>query len=229
MGYTVVRMRKFPLVGGEVYHVMNKSIAGYEIFTHESDYVRFVRLLRFFNLTAQPTKFSFFLTRDQGVRQHGFEAALAEISSANNHSQIIAYCLMPTHFHLLARPSTNDSLSQLLKNALNGYARYFNTKYKRRGTLWMSRFKNVIVEDDEQLLHVSRYIHLNPVTAGLVKKPEEWRYSSYQEYVDRDAVHHPLTSYTDVIDLSEMEYRQFTEDQADYQKELALIKSQVLE
>ncbi|MCM8826817.1 MAG: hypothetical protein NC904_04785 [Candidatus Omnitrophica bacterium] len=68
----------------------------------------------------------------------------------------------------------------------NSYARYFNIKYGRRGPLWEGTFKNVLVNNDEQLLHLTRYIHLNPTTAFLVERPEDWSFSSYREYLDKE-------------------------------------------
>ena len=223
-------MRKYPLVTGETYHVMNKSIAGYKIFTHQADYERFLCLMRFFNLAAPPTKFSLFLTRDSKVKNDGFETCLDElVQRKRQHTQIIAYCLMPTHFHVLARQLNKDGISIFLKHTLNSYARYFNIKHKRQGTLWMSRFQNRLIENDGQLLHVTRYIHLNPATARLVKKPEDWPWSSYQEYIARDDVEHPLTNYTGLIDSVGDKYRQLCKDQASYQRELAVIKEQIME
>lgn len=93
----------------------------------------------------------------------------------------------------------------------------------------MSRFKCVHVESDEQLLHLTRYVHLNPVTAGLVKRAERWSHSSYQEYINRKNVSWPFTKFDELIDMTPTRYRKFTEDQADYQRDLAIIKKQILE
>ena len=67
---------------------------------------------------------------------------------------------------------------------LNSYSRYFNTKQKRKGPLWEGRFENVLIKTDEQLLHLTRYIHLNPVTAYLVDQAKDWQASSYNEYLE---------------------------------------------
>ncbi len=95
---------------------------------------------------------------------------------------IHAYCLMDTHFHLLLEtPSAN--LSQIMQHINGAYTNYFNTKRKRSGHLFQGRFKAILIEANEYATELSRYIHLNPVRAGMVKRPEEYPWSSYREYI----------------------------------------------
>ena len=91
----------------------------------------------------------------------------------------LAYCLMTNHFHLLvATPQPNISLGM---RALNGvYARWFNWRHGFKGHLFESRFHAVVIESDWHLLEASRYVLLNPARAGLVRRPEDWRWSSYR-------------------------------------------------
>lgn len=208
---------------------MNKSIADYEIFNGEKDYQRMLHLIRFFSLQEPPAKFSYFLEHDPYILTNGIEARIAELSQYGQQVQIIAYCIMPTHFHVVLKQLTDGGVSEFLRKSLNGYARYFNIKYQRKGTLWMSRFKNVLVENDEQLLHLTRYVHLNPVTAGLVKKAQDWFYSSYREYIDRKNAPWPISKFEDLINIQPEEYQQFVQDHAAYQRELAIIKKQALD
>ena len=222
-------IRKYPLVTGQVYHVMSKSIAGYKIFTREADFTRMAHLMRFFMLKDEPMKFSYFLKHDSGISEKGVEARIAELAQDGRKVQIIAYCIMPTHLHIVVKQLAKNGISEFMRKALDGYAKYFNTKYERQGTLWMSRFKNVLIENDEQSLHVTRYVHLNPVTAGLVKRAEDWLYSSYLEYVNRSTVAWPVTQSEEFIDMSPNKYRKFTEDHADFQRNLAIIQKQILE
>jgi REP element-mobilizing transposase RayT len=95
---------------------------------------------------------------------------------------IIAYCLMPNHFHLLLRPCLDD-LSHRMQLFGISYTKAINARYSRVGPLFQGKFQAVRVDTDEYLLHLSRYIHLNPVVAGLVKRPEEWEFSSYRDYL----------------------------------------------
>ncbi|MBU2530527.1 MAG: hypothetical protein KKD35_05755, partial [Elusimicrobia bacterium] len=89
------------------------------------------------------------------------------------------------------------------------------------------RFKNRLVETDEELLHLTRYVHLNPVTAYLVNKPEDWKYSSYSEYVSD--TNEGICDFSDVIAITLDKYKEFTEDNISYQRELSKIKNLILE
>jgi REP element-mobilizing transposase RayT len=96
--------------------------------------------------------------------------------------KIIAYCLMPNHYHLLVRV-TGGSLSGSMHALAVGYSKAINKRYGRSGHLFEGPFRAIFVDREEYLAHLSRYIHLNPVRAGLASKPELWEFSSYAEYV----------------------------------------------
>lgn len=94
---------------------------------------------------------------------------------------IHAYCLMSNHFHLLLEtPEAN--LSQIMRHINGAYTTYFNIKRKRSGHLFQGRYKAILIEADEYLVELSRYIHLNPVRAGIVEKPLQYQWSSYRSY-----------------------------------------------
>ena len=82
----------------------------------------------------------------------------------------------------------------------------------------------MLVSTDEQLLHLTRYIHLNPVTAYLVNKPEDWQASSYLEYLLKIDEADKICSYDDILDIEKVSYKQFVEDNISYQRDLAKIK-----
>jgi REP element-mobilizing transposase RayT len=96
---------------------------------------------------------------------------------------VIAYCLMPNHYHLLLRPEEDDALSRFIQRLFNSYTQAFNKQERRSGTLFEGRAKSILVDDERYVLHLCRYIHLNPVKAQLVKHPGEWLYSNYLEWV----------------------------------------------
>jgi putative transposase len=96
-----------------------------------------------------------------------------------------------------------------MSNVLNSYTRHFNNRTRRRGPLWQSRFKSVEVETDEQLIHLTRYIHLNPTTSNLAKKAEEWEYSSYKEFLGNVGDGDGLCNYSAVLDINPSKYREF--------------------
>ncbi len=96
--------------------------------------------------------------------------------------ELYAYCLMGNHIHLLIKEGTEE-LSQVFKRIAGKYVYWYNCKYQRVGHLFQDRFKSEPVEDDRYFLTVLRYIHLNPVKANLVARPEAWRFSSFEEYM----------------------------------------------
>jgi len=138
---------------------------------------------------------------------------------------------MPNHFHFLLKNLKDSGINKFMSNFQNSYAKYFNTKTGRTGSLFQQNFKAVRVESDEQLTHVSRYIHLNPITAYLINSVEElidYPWSSYPEYIskgksnlNKDLV---LGNFRSIND-----YKKFVADQVDYQRELDKIKHIILE
>jgi len=93
-----------------------------------------------------------------------------------------SYCLMNNHYHLLLE-TPEGNLSQIMRHINGAYTTYFNTKRKRAGHLFQGRFKAILIEADEYALELSRYIHLNPVQAGMVETPEQYEWASYSAYV----------------------------------------------
>jgi len=104
-------------------------------------------------------------------------------SAVNRYDAVIhAYCLMSSHYHLLLEtPSGN--LSKIMQHINGAYTSYFNVKRKRSGHLFQGRYKAIVIEADEYAQELSRYIHLNPVRANMVARPEEYRWSSYLDYI----------------------------------------------
>ena len=96
--------------------------------------------------------------------------------------EVIAYCLMPNHFHLLLKETEDDRLKETMQGLQTSYAKAVNKRFQKTGHLFQDTYKKIRIESDEQLLHLTRYIHMNPVKAGLVPHPEDWPYSSYREY-----------------------------------------------
>lgn len=109
---------------------------------------------------------------------------------------IHAYVLMTNHVHLLLTPGSDDSAGLMMKNLGQRYVQYVNRTYRRSGTLWEGRFRSCLAQDDAYLLACQRYIELNPVRAGMVPHPAEYRWSSYRANAqgEEDAIltHHPL-------------------------------------
>jgi len=102
---------------------------------------------------------------------------------AEHGAAIIAYCLMPNHYHLLIRQETDEPLSRFINVVFNGYVQAVNLQQGRSGTLFEGRFHDRCVDQWPSLVHLCRYIHRNPVKAGLVERPADWPFSNYREWV----------------------------------------------
>ena len=98
---------------------------------------------------------------------------------------LIAYCLMPNHFHLLVCVKEDGALEEAMQKISTSYTRAINKAYNRTGHLFQGRFKNKLIPNNEYLLHLSRYIHRNPLRAGLVTNIEDWNFSSYSAYIGK--------------------------------------------
>jgi len=222
-------LRKEELATGEIYHIYNRSIAEFRIFQNAEMSARMQQAFGFFQFEGMPARFSIFKASLK-VGQYGFESCMNSASDGKEKNvQIICYCIMPTHFHLILRQQKDGGISTFLGNLQNSYARYFNLKYKRKGPLWESRFKNILIQTDEQLIHLTRYIHLNPVTANLVERPQDWRFSSYNEYLQQAKRQECICEFQDLLRIEPDEYAKFVENRISYQRELAKVKRLLLE
>jgi len=95
---------------------------------------------------------------------------------------ILVFCLMPNHFHFIIRQDQPNALSEFMSTLCKSYAKAINKRLHRSGHLFESKYKLKHVDEEMYLLHLSRYIHLNPVVAGLVTSPVQWQFSSYRDY-----------------------------------------------
>lgn len=96
--------------------------------------------------------------------------------------KVFAYCLMSNHIHLIIKEE-NEKIDQIVKRISGSYVYWYNWKYYRKGHLFQDRFKSEPIEDEKYLLTAIRYVHQNPVKAGIVENIDEYRYSSYNEYI----------------------------------------------
>ena len=131
---------------------------------------------------------------------------------------IIAYCLMPNHYHFLLRQETDEPLSKFIGVLFNAYVQALNLQQGRTGTLFEGRFKQKWVDKWEYLIVLCRYIHLNPVRAKLVARPEDWSYSNYREWIEsHDTLCVDKTFMQDHFSSAE-EYVRFVNDVDDEKK-----------
>lgn len=214
-------LRTTPFANGHFYHLVSRSLYRRPIFKPSAICQLFLENITYYLLKSPPVKFSYY-RRKKSDHQ-------SSLNFADRLATIIAYCVMPNHFHLLVRQDQEKGIQKLMHAALNSFAHYYNTKQHQKGPVFESRFVSVLVETDEQLLHLSRYIHLNPVTAHLVEMPQDYPFSSYSLYQSQPAFA-PFETQL-ILDHfpSTRDYHQFVMDQKDYQRELAQIKHLLLE
>ncbi len=151
-------MRKVRFAEGEYYHVYNRGVEKREIFLTQSGYERFLFLLFACNESRPLANAGFYL------RYYG---GLASIERYERKGEalvdIVCFCLMPNHYHLLLRERVTGGISAFMQKLGTAYTMFFNTKYERSGSLFQGTFKAVHVDHQEYLSHLTQYIHLNPV------------------------------------------------------------------
>ncbi|MBM3209537.1 hypothetical protein FJZ40_04580 [Candidatus Shapirobacteria bacterium] len=211
--------RNLILATGETYHVLNHSVGETPIFKGERECSLFLEAMKFYLQPSPIVRFS----------KYRLNRARYPINLSEKLVTILNYCLMPSHFHFTLRQEKDNGIKQFTQRLSSSFAHYFNLKHKNKGHLFATNFKAVRIENDNQLLHLSRYIHLNPVTAYLMNSPMDYPYSSYRIYLgkDKSEIIDPQL-VLDQVGSSE-KYEEFTLSQIDYQRSLQQIKHLLLE
>ncbi len=160
-------MRSIVLANNEIYHVFNRGIELRPTFTTKREYERALIAFNVYRFKSPSLRLSKALLLEKAEREKFF---LKLTKEGQKLVDVLSYCLMPNHFHFLLRQRLENGISEFLSNFSNSYTRYFNTKHHRNGALFQGIFKATIIESEEQFIHVSRYIHLNPVVSFVIKK-----------------------------------------------------------
>ncbi|MBI2507134.1 MAG: transposase [Candidatus Niyogibacteria bacterium] len=182
-------MRLVPFIEGEYYHVFNRGVDKKIIFTDDSDRLRFILSLYGLNDdSGRPMRFDRLPDKSLALVSRDGDVLV----------EIVAWCLMPTHFHLLLKEAQKGGISTFLHRLQTSYALYFNTKYNRTGSLFGGTFKAILSADDVQFTHASRYVHLNSLELfdpmwkergyvedklGAEKFLKEYKWSSLPDYL----------------------------------------------
>lgn len=219
--------RKTIFANDQIYHVFNRGVEKRPTFTDKRELTRALQTLKFYQYPNLKLSLSKFLRLTDQEK----EKFLTKLNNTDKQVEIIAYCLMPNHFHFLLKQKLENGISNFLANFQNSYTRFFNTKNNRVGPLFQGIFKAVLLEDDNQLIHLSRYIHLNPIASFLIK-PEllkDYQWSSYPEYLNLSEEN--ITEKQIVLGLfpSISKYGEFVQDQIDYAQRLEVIKHLILD
>jgi len=201
-------------VKGGYYHIYNRGVEKRIIFHDREDYTKFIFLVKLYLSPPDELSQEFPLLRPHIV-QHNLYGNL----------QLLAFCLMPNHFHLLIHQKEIDAVTKFMRVLITSYSMYFNKRFERVGPLFQGVFKAVDVESDEYLLHLSRYIHLNPLDRGASLSDFQW--SSYLYYLgEKEAKWLNTKIISDYFSSKndKLTYRSFVED---YTKEEDKLPSQL--
>ncbi len=176
------------------YHTLNRGVDKRNIFLDKQDYLRFIHDLYELNNEDRVETTS-----------HLFKANPDITNNTNGKNRkerkmivdILAFCLMPNHYHLLLSPKIKNGIPLFMQKVNMGYSKYFNQKYEREGTLFQGRYKGILITDNTHFLHLPFYIHLNPLDlkypewrASKIASPEKaleflesYKWSSHLEYL----------------------------------------------
>jgi len=156
----------------DIYHVLSRGVDKRKIFLDKGDYLRFIHNLFVLNnqKVIHTTHYNF--ERFENQNEKG-DIASPHIKKESRKLlvEILAFCLMPNHYHLLLSPSVEGGIPKFMKKLNMAYAKYFNVRYKRKGTLFESRYKSILVNNSNYFLNLPYYIHLNPLDMEF----SEWR------------------------------------------------------
>ncbi len=185
----IKNMKRPQFAVDQIYHIYNRGVEKREIFSEDKDRFRFIHDLFEFNDKMPAGRFS-----------EVQPPKVLEVRNRNLMVEILAFCLMPNHFHLLLREKTENGIVGFMQKLGTGYAMYFNQKYQRVGSLFQGRFKAVLIDKENHFLYLPYYIHANPLDLIVpqwkdkriedlpkaIHYLENYRWSSYLDYIGRD-------------------------------------------
>lgn len=189
-------MERPKFVEGKIYHVYNRGVEKRKVFLEDTNYLRFVHDLFEFN-DANPA-----INLVQRLKFSSSEVGLQYKDTGKQRVplvDILVFCLMPNHFHLMLRQNSDKGITQFMRKLGTGYTNYFNKKYSRVGPLFQGKFKAKLINEDSHFIYLPHYIHLNPldlVTPKWREKEtknqqkilnflENYRWSSYLDYIGK--------------------------------------------
>lgn len=221
-------VRKIPLITSQIYHVFNRGVEKRKIFKDKRDYRRLIDTLNYYRYSHINLKYSDYLKLNSNEKFRIQNNLVQKISPV---IKLQCFTLMPNHFHLLIQQTKDSGISNFMRHISDSYTRYFNIRWDRVGPLFQGQFKAIRIESDEQLLHISRYIHLNPHTGYVVKDFEHllsYPWSSLNEFITQE---HGFCQTSLILKhfSKKLTYRDFLYDQKDYQLELENIKHLLVE
>ena len=193
------------LVTGNIYHIYNRGNEKRIIFPDDTYFKRFIKTIDYYRF-IQPIKLSTHIIDEEKDPEHKLNQELSELV------QVLAFCLMPNHFHLVLRQKIDGGITKFMNDVSNSYAKYFNLKNNRVGPLFQGSFKAKSIDSGESFMQVTRYIHLNPSEFHPSGGIHGYPYSSYDLYIGKTEKIGPslAVNIKDLIN-SPKEYREFVE------------------
>jgi len=169
-------MRKIQFQNDYYYHIYNRGVDQRNIFLDQKDYIRFLTSMREFN-RVEPIG-----------SLHELRNSVPKLAKANLGTEflikIIVYCLNQNHYHFLIQQKKDKGVEKFMHKLGVGYTNYFNKKYNRSGALFQGKFKAISVKKDGYLLKLSCYINCNAQIHKIIKRAEDWTWSSYKDYLN---------------------------------------------
>lgn len=207
-----------PFINEEFYHIYNRGLEKKDIFANSRDYSQFIETMFYYQIQNPKPRFSKYR-----------RSKIFPVDHSKKIVEIICFCLMPNHFHLLVKQLRDGGISEFMMRFVHSYTKYRNVKYNRQGPIFNGAFKAVHIDSDEQLIHVSRYIHLNPLVSLLVKDLKFYLWSSYRDYIDQTQ-NYPLAKQ-EILNFfkSSEDYERFVLEQADYGRTLEILKHSAMD
>ena len=179
-------MRKDPLVTGEYYHIYNRGVDKRDIFMNSRNLNRFILSVKLFN-TIEPTG----SVREVIDRKPSPTTKFTDVKRLKNLMvdlpenplvSIVCYCFNPNHFHFLLKQEVDGGISEFFKRLLGGYTKYFNEIYNRNGSLFQGTFKSSLINNDQYILIIRPYVHMNYSIHEIPKNKSHLVWASDKEY-----------------------------------------------
>lgn len=199
------------------YHIYNRGVEKRIIYLDDQDYRVFDSYLKVYLLPKDEIGLRTTLNNlTSSPAQKADAIRLLKLNNFSDSVQLLAYCLMPNHFHFLIKQSEASSIDIFMNSLTTRYSMYFNKRHKRVGHLFQGTYKAVLVDSEPQLLHLSRYIHKNPYIKGVPL--QRYPHSSYPSYLNLKTIE--WVKPADILNYFSKSgfnsYKNFVEDNSDY-------------
>lgn len=218
----IMPYRLEPINTGGYYHIFNRGVNKLDTFINKRDCHQALLSINYYRFSNPPFKLSRF--KSLSIAEQS-KHIISLINTSETLVDIMCFVLMPNHFHFLLKQNVENGISTFIRKFSNSYARYFNVSHNWVGHLFQGQFKSVEIKSDAQLIHVSRYIHLNPYVSGLSTKEamENYPWSSYSDYLKKRL---DRVNPNEILSLfkSPQDYKEFVTNHIDYARELEFIK-----